>query len=574
MSALEKAKFWLKQNIDQHSKSEIEELIKDKSDELEESFYKDLEFGTGGLRGIMGIGSNRMNKYTIGMATQGFANYLKKIHTNDQISVAIAFDSRNNSQFFAQTTASVFAGNGIKVFIFPELRPTPELSYAIRTLNCQAGVVITASHNPKEYNGYKAYWHDGAQLTEPHDKNVIKEVDKITDFNQIRFSDGSALIIHIDDSLDQLYIDAIVELALDKNVIEQASDVKIAYSSIHGSGITMVPPALEKLGFNNIHLVEEQAKPDGNFPTVVYPNPEEAEALGLGIKLAKSIDADILMATDPDADRVGIAIKDDNNEFILLNGNQMASLMVYYILKTRDKLGKLNKNQYIVKTIVTSELIDEMCANYNITCFNTLTGFKYISTVIREMEGEMEFIGGGEESYGFMTSAIVRDKDAIAACALLAEMTASAKANGSTLYTMLTDIYLQFGVWHEEMKSITIKGKAGIEEINKMMKDLRTSPPEDLAGSKVIKVLDYQKLLSFDLINNTSSTLNFPISNVLQFITEDGYKISVRPSGTEPKVKFYFSLNKKISNKEEIKATQLNLDDIVIRMIKQLKLPL
>lgn len=574
MTALEKAKFWLEQNIDHNSRREINELIKEGSDELEESFYKELEFGTGGLRGIMGIGSNRMNNYTVGMATQGFANYLKTIYRSEPISVAIAYDSRNNSHAFAQATASVFAGNGIEVFLFPELRPTPELSYAIRTLKCKAGVVITASHNPKEYNGYKAYWDDGAQLTEPHDKNVINEVAKITGFNQIKNSNGSALIKHIDDSLDQNYIDAIVNLALDRNVINQASDIKIAYSSIHGSGITMVPPTLEQLGFKNIHLVEEQAQPDGNFPTVVYPNPEEAEALSLGMKLAKSIDADILMATDPDADRVGIAIKNEDNEFILLNGNQMASLMVYYILKTRAKLGQLNKSQYIVKTIVTSELIDAMCANYKITCFNTLTGFKYISTIIREKEGEMEFIGGGEESYGFMTSAIVRDKDAIAACALLAEMTASAIVNGGSLYTMLTDMYLQFGVWYEEMKSITIKGKAGIEEINKMMKGFRASPPSKLGGSKVIKVLDYQKLLAFDCINHTSSKLAFPKSNVLQYITEDGYKISLRPSGTEPKVKFYFSLNQKINKKEEIKGVKLKLASVVSAMIKQLNLPL
>jgi len=417
MTALDKANSWLSQSIDEDTRSEIENMIANNPAELEESFYKDLEFGTGGLRGVMGVGSNRMNKYTVSMATQGLANYLKMSFSGQEISVAIAHDSRNNSRFFAETTARVFAGNGIKVFLFEDLRPTPELSFAIRELGCKSGVVLTASHNPKKYNGYKAYWDDGAQLTPPHDNNVIDEVKKIINFDQIKSAENSNLIVELGEEFDSKYLDGIVSLALDPEAIKTGNDIKIVFSSIHGTGITMVPPALDRLGFNNVFVVEEQAKPDGNFPTVVYPNPEEAEALTLGLKLAKEKDADILMATDPDADRVGVAVKNKKGEFELLNGNQMAALMVYYILKTRKNQGKLLDNQFIAKTIVTTELIDAMCEDYSVSCYNVLTGFKYIAMVIRELEGKEEFIGGGEESYGFMTSPMVRDKDAVAAYA-------------------------------------------------------------------------------------------------------------------------------------------------------------
>ncbi len=572
MTAKEKAEFWLTQNIDPETKQEIENLLANDPAGLEEAFYKDLEFGTGGLRGVMGVGSNRMNKYTVGMATQGLANYLNATFPGQEIKVAIAYDSRNNSKFFAQSAARVFAGNGIRVFIFPELRPTPELSYAIRQLGCQSGVVITASHNPKKYNGYKAYWSDGAQLTPPHDQKVIAEVQKITGFDQIKTAENDNLISFISDDFDQQYIKAIADLTLDKECIARAADIKIAYSSIHGTGITMVPQTLAKLGFNNVHVVKEQAEPDGNFPTVVYPNPEEAEALTLGLQLAKDIAADLLLATDPDADRVGVAIKNGKGEYMLLNGNQMAALMVYYILQTRKKQGTLKPNQYMVKTIVTTELIDRMCAAYNIPCYNTLTGFKYIATVIRELEGEHEFIGGGEESYGFMTSAIVRDKDAVAACALIAEMAAASATTGG-LFGMLQDMYRQFGVWHEDMQSITIEGKAGQEEINRMMKEFRSNPPTELGGSRVSQILDYQSLKAVDLTNNTTSDLDFPVSNVLQFITASGYKVSARPSGTEPKIKFYFSVAREVDSVAQIDETQAELRQIVRQIKKELNLP-
>lgn len=573
MNALEKAKFWLTQNIDQESKEQIKYLIDNNPQELEEAFYKDLEFGTGGLRGIMGVGSNRMNEYTVSIATQGLANYLNKSFINQNICVAIAYDSRNNSQFFAETAAKVFAGNDIKVQLFKELRPTPEVSYAIRELGCKAGLVITASHNPKEYNGYKAYWSDGAQLTPPHDQNVIDEVGKISSFEQIKSVEETDLIEFIGEDFDQKYIDAVVSLALDKASINQGSDINIVYSSIHGTGITLIPKTLNQLGFENVNIVESQSEPDGNFPTVVYPNPEEANALALGLKLAKSLDADLLMATDPDADRVGVAIKNDKGEFILLNGNQMASLMVYYILKTRDKLDQLKKSQYVVKTIVTSELIDQMCYKYSVPCYNTLTGFKYIATIIRELEGEMEFIGGGEESYGFMTSAIVRDKDAVAACALIAEMAASAKASNSSLFKMMQEMYNQFGVWYEDMQSITIEGKAGQEEIAKMMKVFRENPPKELGGSTVVKIMDYQIQTEYDKINNVTSKLDFPVSNVLQFVTEKGYKVSARPSGTEPKIKFYFSVSENVTGEEHIEAATESLKTMVAQIKQQLNLP-
>ena len=560
MSPNEKAEFWLNQNIDEEFKSAIRGLLKGDENELTEAFYKDLEFGTGGLRGIMGVGSNRMNKYTAGMATQGLANYLLKSFPNQDISVAVAYDSRNNSPLFGEQTANIFSANGITVYLFEELRPTPELSFAIRHFGCKAGVMLTASHNPKEYNGYKAYWDDGAQLTPPHDENVIKEVEAIASFDDIRFDPDKSKIIKISEEIDSLYVSNIKDLVLDQGVINSNNDIKIVYSSIHGTGITMVPRTLKALGFNDVIIVEEQAEPDGNFPTVVYPNPEEAEALTLALKLAQSTDADILMATDPDADRVGIAIKDHNNEFMLVNGNQLASLLVNYILLARKKNGTLDSEKhYIVKTIVTTELIDAMCEAAAIDCFNTLTGFKYIATIIRELEGEREFIGGGEESYGFMTSETVRDKDAVATCALIAEMTAYAKSLGKGVIDLLDQMYLENGVWFESMKSITKKGKAGAEEISAMMQSFRSNPPASLAGARVSIIKDYLSGIETDLIDNNSHPLNFPSSNVLQFITEDGSKISARPSGTEPKIKFYFSVNEKILELNEIESAKKSI---------------
>lgn len=573
MTALDKANFWLSQNIDDQTRKAIENMINDNPDELEESFYKELEFGTGGLRGIMGVGSNRMNKYTVGMATQGLANYLRTSFRDEEISVAIAHDSRNNSRFFAETTASIFAGNNIKVYLFEDLRPTPELSYAIRELGCKSGVVLTASHNPKKYNGYKAYWDDGAQLTPPHDNNVIAEVNKIQSFDQIKTAENSDLIIELGAEFDQKYLDAIVASALDRDAIEKGNDIDIVFSSIHGTGITMVPPALKQLGFKNVHTVKEQDEPDGNFPTVIYPNPEEAEALSLGLKLAEEKDADILMATDPDADRVGVAVKNPHGEFELLNGNQMAALMVYYILKTRKAQGTLLANQFVAKTIVTTELIDKMCETYNIPCYNVLTGFKYIAMLIRDLEGKEEFIGGGEESYGFMTSPLVRDKDAVAACSLVAEMAASAKANDSSLYEMLEDMYAEFDVWLEDMKSITIEGKTGQEQIARMMRDFRSSPPVELGGSKVKLVHDYQESRTINRLDGSTAELDFPKSNVLQFVTESGYKVSARPSGTEPKIKFYFSVSMPVSDKKEIADAKNVLGDLIERIKVDLNLP-
>lgn len=548
---------WLGSSIDQSDKDTINQMINDGNEtELTDSFYKELEFGTGGLRGIMGIGPNRMNKYTIGMATQGLANYLKSVYTNQQISVAIAYDSRNNSDFFAETTAAVFSANGIKVYLFEELRPTPELSFAIRHLKCQSGVVITASHNPKEYSGYKAYWDDGSQIIAPHDTNIIGEVRKISDISQVNFKANESLIEKIGLEVDNAYLDAVAQQVLSPESIKNQSDLSIVFSPIHGTGITMTPPILKKIGFKNVHIVEEQAVPDGNFPTVVYPNPEEQEAMAIALAKAQELDADLVLATDPDADRVGIAVKNSNGEFQLLNGNQTGVLIIYYLCKKWKENGKLDGNQFIVKTIVTTELIKDIADSYNIDCYDTLTGFKFIAGLIRELEGKKKFIGGGEESYGYLIGDSVRDKDAIASCAIIAEMAAWAKDNSTTLYEVLLDIYSEYGLYDETMVSITKKGKQGADEIIEMMKTYRNNPPTELGNSKIMKVIDYNSSTSKNLITGKVETINFPKSNVLQFITEDRTKISIRPSGTEPKIKFYFGVYKskihKASLNEEI----------------------
>ncbi|MCB0495278.1 MAG: phospho-sugar mutase [Cyclobacteriaceae bacterium] len=568
MTAKEKAESWLEQDIDLDFKSGIEKLLKGDEQELTEAFYKDLEFGTGGLRGIMGVGSNRMNKYTVGMATQGLSNYLLKAFPGKQVKVAIAHDSRNNSRFFAETTAAVFSANGIKVYLFEQLRPTPELSFAIRELGCQSGVVLTASHNPKEYNGYKAYWDDGAQVTPPHDQNIIDEVQAITSLSAINFNANNNLIVPLGDKMDEKYLKTITELAIDPTGIKKEHDLNIVYSSIHGTGITLVPKALQMLGFTNVNVVKEQEEPNGNFPTVVYPNPEEAEALTLALKMANSTNADILMATDPDADRVGIAAKGKSGSFELMTGNQMVSLMAHYTLNKRKELGSLNTStQYMVKTIVTTNLFDTICADFKVPCYNTLTGFKYIAEIIKELEGPHQFIGGGEESYGYMPSAVTRDKDAVATCALIAEMAADAKAQGKTLWNILEDVYVAYGVWYDNMRSVTRKGIKGAEEISNKMKELREDPPSHLGGSKVVTIKDYQTGKERDLTTGEQKTLDYPVSNVLQFFTENGSKVSARPSGTEPKIKFYFSLTRKISNKGEIDSTieklKSNVDEIV-----------
>lgn len=559
-----KAQTWLKSNIDEDSRKAINELL-DRADDsaLTEAFYKDLEFGTGGLRGVMGVGSNYMNRYTVGMATQGLANYLKKQFPDEEVKVAIAHDNRNNSRYFAETTAAVFSANGIKVFLFKDLRPTPELSFAIRHLKCHSGVVVTASHNPKEYNGYKAYWVDGAQLIAPHDKNVIDEVRKIASIDDVKFQKDDNLIEIIGDKIDEAYLDEVANLSLSPEIIQAQKDLSIVYSSIHGTGINLVPACLRRYGFENVNVVEEQATPDGNFPTVIYPNPEEAEALNLALKKAKEIDAELVMATDPDADRVGIAVKDDAGEWVLLNGNQTASLLIYYILKRYKETGKLEGNQYIVKTIVTTDLLSDIAQSFNVPCYETLTGFKYIAEMIRQKEGKEKYIAGGEESYGYLIGDFVRDKDAVASCAMLAEMAAFAKNNGKSVYGLLQEIYQKYGRYQESLLSVTKKGKKGAEEIKAMMEKFRANPPRELGGEKIVRMRDYKTREEKDLSSGEKHQLTFPGSDVLQFFTDRGSKISVRPSGTEPKIKFYVSIvDEEGGNAEErIKERIANIEN-------------
>jgi phosphoglucomutase len=560
---------WLDGNIDKETKDAI---LKLKEDELIDSFYKDLEFGTGGLRGIMGPGSNRMNRYTVGMATQGLSNYLKKNFPNEQIKVAIAHDSRNNSSFFANITADVFSANGIKVFLFKELRPTPELSFAIRYLKCHSGVVITASHNPKEYNGYKAYWNDGAQMINPHDKNVIQEVQKIKDISEVKFRREESLVQIIPDVVDEAYLDQIVKLSVSRDAIKRQKDLKIIFTPIHGTGITMVSPVLKKFGFENVTVVEEQSRPDGNFPTVIYPNPEESEALTLAVKKAKEINADLVLATDPDSDRVGIAVKNHKNEFQLLNGNQTGSLLIHYMIEAWKQAGKITGKEFVVKTIVTSDIIEKIAEQNGVKCYNTLTGFKYIAALIRELEGKEKFIAGGEESYGYLIGDNVRDKDAIASCAFIAEMVAYAKDKGISLFDMMRDMYVKYGFYKEKLISITKKGKSGAEEIQAIMKDLRSTPPKTINGSKLVKLMDYEAQTSRNLLTGEISEMNFPKENVLQFLTEDGTLISARPSGTEPKIKFYFSVNEKLSSREDFDKVSEVLDKKIDSIISEMKL--
>lgn len=552
MTAQQKAKEWLSANsLDEESKSEINTFSEE---ELTESFYKDLEFGTGGLRGLMGVGSNRVNKYTIGMATQGFANYLKK-STEGAISVAIAHDSRNNSKKFAKITADIFSANGIKVYLFDDLRPTPELSFTIRHFGCAGGVVLTASHNPKEYNGYKAYGADGGQLISPHDKNVIDEVKKISSIDEVNFTPDPNLIEYIGEEVDTSYLEMIKGLSLSPDAVKNQKDLKIVFSPIHGTGITLVPKALEELGFENIHIVKDQSEPNGNFPTVVYPNPEEEEAMSIALKEAKSIGADLVMATDPDADRVGIAVRNTLGDFQLLNGNQTGSLIVYYLLTKWSDKG-LKGNEFIAKTIVTTELIKTISDDFRVNCYDTLTGFKFIASLIAKLEGKEVFIGGGEESYGYMIGDKVRDKDAVASCVIIAEMAAWAQDQGKSLFELLIEVNTKYGLYHESLKSITKTGMRGAEEISEMMTKFRTSPPTLLAGSEVVSIIDYQEGIERNLKSNSTSNLSFPKSNVLQYITSDQTKVSIRPSGTEPKIKFYFSVKSTINQDDYFKALE------------------
>lgn len=566
----EKINNWLSGNYEQAVKDEIMRLQSKNIEELEDAFYKNLEFGTGGLRGLMGIGTNRMNTYTVGMATQGYANYLKQCFSN--VSVAIAYDCRNNSKFFAETTANVFAANGIKVYLFEALRPTPILSYAIRALGCKGGVVCTASHNPKEYNGYKAYWDDGAQMVPPHDKNVIIEVEKISKVEDVKWTGGENNIILLGAAMDEQYLQMVKSLSVYPDVCSAEHDLKIVYTSIHGTGITLVPKALEKFGFTNVTIVEEQMVPDGNFSTVVYPNPEETEAMTLGLKKAAAINADILLGTDPDADRVAIGIKNKKGEWFLLNGNQTAALAFNYMIEARKAKGIAQPNDMVIKTIVTTEMIEAIAKANGVSCYSVLTGFKWISKMIKEKEGKEKYIIGGEESYGLMIGDEVRDKDAVSAVTLCCEMAAYEKNKGRSLYDKLIDLYVQYGFYKEGLISITKKGMNGAKEIADMMEGYRNNPPKTIDGVGVEELLDYKLQVGKKLTTSETFTLDLPKSNVLQFCLADGTKISARPSGTEPKIKFYFTVNTKLNSAEEFDATEKILDDKINRIVLEMGL--
>lgn len=579
-NVMTKVSSWLNGDYDIDTKQSIQQLIDEGNDtELTDAFYKDLEFGTGGLRGLIGIGSNRMNRYTVGSATQGLANYLNKAFPNEEKSVAVAYDSRIKSDEFAKIIADIFTANGISVYLFEALRPTPELSFAIRLLGCKSGVVVTASHNPKEYNGYKAYWNDGSQVVAPHDANIINEVNAITSIDQVKFDGDSSKITKIGADVDEKYIDHILSLSISKGALERQKDLKIVYTPLHGTGVTLVPQLLGKMGFEAVTVIEEQAEPKGNgqFPTVVYPNPEESEAMSKAVEKAKEIDADLVMGTDPDSDRVGIAVKNHHGEIQLLNGNQTASVLIYYLLNAWKDAGKLTGTQFVCKTIVTTDLIDKMAAAYDVKCYNTLTGFKYIAQVIREKEGQEQFIGGGEESYGYLIGDAVRDKDAIASCAMIAELTAYAKDKGLSLFDMLMEIYKQFGFYYEGLISLTKKGKSGADEIQQMMADFRANPPKTIAGSPVVRMDDYKALTTTDFKSgNTASIpsgeMGIESSNVLQFFTEDGTKFTCRPSGTEPKIKFYVGVRAALEKNEDFDSVYASLKEKVKAIGEELNL--
>ena len=569
-----KAQLWLDGNYDADTKAAVKALM-DNADttELIESFYKDLEFGTGGLRGIMGVGSNRMNIYTVGSATQGLSNYLKKEFAGQPIKVVVGHDCRNNSRLFAETAANIFSANGIKVYLFEDLRPTPEISFAIRHLGCQSGIVVTASHNPKEYNGYKAYWADGAQVIAPHDTNIISEVNKIKSVDDVKFTGNPELIEIIGENVDSVFLEKISKLTLSPDSIRRNKDMKIVYTPIHGTGATLIPRALKMYGFENIVDVPEQNVLTGDFPTVVSPNPEEPAALAMAVEKAKAVDADMVMASDPDADRLGIAIKNNKDEWMLVNGNQTAMLFIYYLLTRWSELGKLKGKEYIVKTIVTTEMIASIARKFNVPYFDCYTGFKWIAAVMRENEGKMQYIGGGEESYGFLAEDFVRDKDAVSACVLIAEVAAWAKDNGKTLYDLIQEIYVKFGFSKEKGISVVKKGKSGAEEIKEMMTRFRSNPPKDLAGSPVTIIKDYGTLRQIDLLAGQTTELEMPeTANVLQYFTQDGTKVSVRPSGTEPKIKFYIEVKLPLASADEYEAVNAAAEEKVLAVKKSLGL--
>lgn len=569
----ERANQWLSEKYDPETRKKVNELIKGNESELIESFYRDLEFGTGGLRGIMGVGTNRMNIYTVGMATQGLCNYLKKEFSHiPRIKVAVAYDSRNNSRLFAETTAHIFSANGFKVYLFKDLRPTPELSFTIRHFKCQSGVVVTASHNPKEYNGYKVYWDDGGQIIAPHDKLIIKEVQSIVSIDHVNFNANLENIEHIGAEVDEIYTNQITGLSMSPDVIRRQKQMKIVYTPLHGSGVTLVPMVLKKFGFANIISVEKQNTPDGNFPTVASPNPEESSALALAIQTAEANDADIVLATDPDADRVGVVVKNNLGQYVILNGNQAASLLVHYLISKWSESGKIKGQEFIVKTIVTTELLAEIARKYAIPCYDVLTGFKYIADVIKHFEGKKTFICGGEESYGYLAGDFVRDKDAVISCALLSEAAAYAKDQGLTMYEQLLDIYKQYGLYKEKLISVVKKGKSGAEEIQQMMQNFRNNPPKEINGASLTEIMDYINPEHLQKANERNGGIIIPKSDVLQFFTSDGSKISIRPSGTEPKIKFYVGVKNELKNVNDFEAANGLLDEKINGIINDLNL--
>lgn len=571
--ALQKAQNWLEGSFDNETKQKVKYLMENDIKEFNESFYRDLEFGTGGLRGILGVGTNRMNIYTVGMATQGLANYLKICFPDEEIKVVISHDCRNFSREFAEKTADIFASNGFKVFLFDSLRPTPELSFAIRELGCKSGVMVTASHNPKEYNGYKAYWDDGSQVTAPHDTNIIKEVAKITSIDQIIQGKNAENITILDEKFDEIYLNRVHSLSLSPEAVAKHHDMKIIYTPIHGCGHRLVPESLRKYGFTNVSTVSEQMVIDGNFPTVVSPNPEEPNAMKLATELGKKEKAHIIMATDPDADRIGIAVPNEDGEFILLNGNQTCTLLIYYLCRRWSELGKLNGHQYIVKTIVTSEMIKDVAADFGVRCFDCLTGFKNIASIIRQQGplGE-EYIGGGEESFGFLAGDFVRDKDGVSACSLAAEAAAWAMENGTTLYKLIKELYVKYGFFKESLVSVVRKGMEGQQEIKQMMIDYRTNPPKSICGSQVTVVKDYLNSEIIDMTNGTKTPLDEQKSDVLQFFTADKGVVSIRPSGTEPKIKFYFGICEPLGSIEDFDKVNEILNERILNMKKELNL--
>ena len=579
---LAKAQKWLDGNYDAETKKQVKYLMDNDMKELVESFYKDLEFGTGGLRGVMGVGTNRMNIYTVGAATQGLSNYLKRNFAGEEIRVVVGHDSRNNSRMFAERVADIFASNGFTVFLFDALRPTPELSFAIRELKCQSGVVVTASHNPKEYNGYKAYWSDGSQVTAPHDKNIIDEVEKITEVDQVLTGRNPQNIHALGKDFDELYLNKIYELSLSSESVKRFHDMKIVYSPMHGAGVRLVPESLKRFGFTNVQMVPEQAVIDGNFPTVESPNPEERKTMSMAIDLAKKVKADLVLATDPDSDRIGVALPDENGEYVLLNGNQTLVLLMTYQLTRWAELGRLNGHQYVIKTIVTTEMVDAVADYFKVKCYECLTGFKYIAKIIRGHEGtDMQYIGGGEESFGYLAGDYVRDKDGVSACSLAAEAAAWVRDTmGISLYEWLKQLYVKYGFYQEGLVSVVRTGKEGAELIQRMMVDYRANPPKEILGSLVVKINDIQTLESFDVrtgkklaVTLCQQSLGAGImSNVLQWYTEDGTRVCVRPSGTEPKIKFYFGVKATLPSVADYEKVRAELNDKIERIKKELKL--